>query len=269
MKKSLVLFLWLALAPGLLAQYNLSTPEFLAGLAPSAAGGTAPFDPTTVGPIAGWWKGPDAVSTNSSNVVFYWPDMSGRHKNLTNNIGLYRAPFKTNTLNGLSIVSFELTNYLVARGYTNDGNAEWYCAMKFKSFPAVNSMPMTGGDAAGVSFQRWLQTGGNIWISQGSSLFPGKPWSSFANLWRVFTFRWSTNQFVLLTNNVIMFSGNAGASGIPVGGLVVNSDRTELTSGWSIEYAELLFYAQTNKGTDATAVYGYLTNKWGAANFRP
>ena len=261
MKKSLVLFLWLALALGLPAQYNLSTPEFLVSMQPS---GAAPFSPADLGSLKGWWVGPDAVSTNASNVVFYWPDKSGQARHLTNNY-LGRMPFKTNTLNGLSVVTFGLTNFLYTQFYTNNAEAEWWGVLNFHALPTGSGILVYGGDAGGTTFQRITHNSFNSWYSQGANLTSAPGWWAFTDRWVIYMWKWGNLFFLLKTNNVQCIVGNAGSSGAGPGGLMLNTDRTTAGSGYACKWAELIFYNKTNTVAHATKVYQYLKTKWGTS----
>lgn len=253
-------FLALALllvASSVRAQYDLTRPEFLAGL---AAG--APFDPLNFGNPVANWPGDNSIFFGTTNGIRTLTDRGPNHYDLTNAFpGGGQPTALTNSLNGHTTVSFDGVNdFLWSVPYTNQQPAEWWLVMK-STQPQAQCSFISGGNASFKPRLQSISSGPYVFYQYaGTNVLGPDSIAASSNRWLIFTVVWDGGNSSVLTNNVLYFSGSAGL--MTCSQLLVGSDAGPSLSA-RFELAELATFNGTNTPASRTALYNGFKNKYG------
>ena len=254
--RRLALFLTLLLAFNLTAREDLRRPEFLAGLTTSVSGG--PFAPTNT---LAWYRD-SYVTTNSSNAVIQWVDLSGHNNHLSNVIALNRSPFQSNTLNGKPVLTFIASSFLTTATASNGTTCEFWAVVKCKtnSAPSYMAPLVTGPD--GVNFHNILPVRGAQWRINAGSYLLGPTVATFVTNWYVYMCRFDNNGNAQIWTNGVLAAG-AGTTGTQYAlGITVNTTQSTTDAGCFSDWAEAIFYNGTNNAVNSSNIFNYLTNRY-------
>jgi len=220
-------------------------PSALASLGVGGAAAAAPFDPTSIAGLTGWWKA-DALALADGDPIVTWTDSCSTPHDATNATSSKRPTFKTAIQNGLPVARFDgVDDYLKTGAFT-------------VSQPITVFTVLSGGSASWFGSTRLYWTNGlpGIQMYAGTVLnLTGPNTTAFRQVSSVFNGA-SSQSWV---NAASLGSGDAGSGGSS-GVLIGSGDEVSV---WSGDIGEILMYNSVLSTTNRQAVEGYLKAKWG------
>lgn len=243
-------------------------PPYRAGLNragvinPSAS---APFDPSTVAGLIGWWKA-DALALSDGTAVATWTDSSAAGNNLTQATPANQPTYKTGIVNGKPIVRFDgLASFM--RATFTQGPAYSLFAVAKSTSAAAGPFQILNADDVGSHriFQFEYNTGNLVMVTftNVTNYAPSQA-ATFTN--------WNYLSGVNDGSNAQVFVGGVGGSSVPETGtpnsgaglFTIGADSTGGPNGFFPgDIAEALMYNNAVTPTNRGKIENYLKAKYG------
>ena len=227
----------------------------------------AQFSPMTIG-ADGWWDASDdSTLTKSGSSVSQWNDKSGWGRNLVQATAANQPVTGTNTLNGLTTITFDGVN----DGMTANGGANgklfvsMFAVMKMITGPALN-IALTVGQAGtnGAARLLYRNTGNGLTLDRWGGGYTALNWD-VAGSFHSFGFVVNSTTSVTLVRDRATSTGNPGTM------IAMNSNNVEIgfmstpsPIYWAnIAVGEVVLFYRTITPQERELLTDYFSAKWG------
>jgi hypothetical protein len=235
------------------------------GAGPEAAGGAAPFDPSTIGGLSAWFKADAGTSTTTDGVgISQWNDQSGNARHLTQATGSKQPLYKAAIQNGLPVVRCDgVDDVMLTAAFTIVQPVTLFAAGVFR----------TAFGAADRVLVEINQTSPFLWLFRANStdmdIYAGTAnvgGASTPQAAHAYTAVFNgASSLVRADGTQLGATADAGGTGV-AGGMAIGGGNTNNASAdefGTCDLFEVLLYNTALSVANQQNVEGYLKTRWG------
>lgn len=237
----------------------------------------APFTPTSIAGLRGWWDASDAATFTFSSgaIVSQWNDKSGNSNHLTQGTVGFQ-PSRSGTQNGLSTVIFDgVDDRMVCAGLDAllTGDLDFTIVAAFLRPTTVNGSLLGTQTTSATKGILVFHPSGSTMTSRvdNATTTANRTWTAMTGTFRIIasTFDASGTPFLPLQHSQgvenVAAESTAGAMVTASGPFAVGARDSGGTLPGDIQLGELLIYDSILSGANVTALETYLNlPKWAA-----